>query len=67
MEEIPVTSPVPDTVAIPGAEVLQAPSGVGSANVIVLPIHTGVPPPVMGAGALVTVTIADVIQPPVDV
>ena len=57
----PVTTPE-ETVAIPGALLLQAPNGVASLKLVVSPWHTtGLP--AIDAGNGLTVTIADDIHP----
>ena len=58
----PNTSPVPDTVATVGSELLHAPAAEALASVIVWLIQTD-EGPVMAAGARFTVTSAVVIQP----
>ena len=64
---IPFTIPeVEPTVAVLVLPLLQVPEGVISDNVVVVPRHTGAVPPLIDAGAAVTVTMADadVEQPP---
>jgi hypothetical protein len=63
---IPVTTPVPDTVAMAVLELLQATGLVVVLRVVVLPTHT-VAVPVIAVGTGVTVTTAVVTQPPAEV
>lgn len=63
---IPVTTPVPDTVATAVLELLQATGLVVVLRVVVLPTHT-VAVPVIAVGTGVTVTTAVVTQPPAEV
>ena len=65
--EMPFTMPdVKPTVATLVLALLQVPEGVTSVNVVVEPIHTGAVPPLIAAGAAVTVTVAvvDAEHPP---
>ena len=59
---IPVTTPVPLIVAVPGALLAHVPPAEASVNDVVRPTHT-VSVPVMDAGSGFTVTIPVVIQP----
>jgi hypothetical protein len=59
---IPVTTPVDDTVAFVALLLLHVPPGVASASDIVLPWHT-TDEPVIAAGGVPTVTIAEAAQP----
>ena len=63
---MPVTTPVPDTVAMAVLELLQATGLVVVLSVVVLPTHT-VAVPVIAVGTGVTVTTAVVTQPPAEV
>ena len=63
---IPVTTPVPDTVATAVLELLHATGLVVVLSVVVLPAHT-VAVPVIAVGTGVIVTTAVVTQPPVEV
>jgi hypothetical protein len=63
---MPVTIPVPDTVATAALLVLHATGAVVVLRVVVLPTHT-VAVPVIAVGTGVTVAIAVVIHPPVEV
>ena len=59
---MPLTTPVPVTVAVEGLAVDQVPPGEASANVIVAPAHTCVGP-VMADGTGYTVTVSVAVQP----
>jgi hypothetical protein len=52
----PLTTPVPDTEAVNGLTLLQAPGKEASVKFVVLPTHTASTPVITG-GAATTVTI----------
>ena len=60
--EIPVTTPVPDTVEIAILLLIHVTPGVASVSVNIAPAHT-LPLPLIAAGELFTVTVAVTVHP----